>query len=230
MSDEQQGGVCSGSSDYKLAKAAAYPGAMVNLAPGMSDAIWAASAPHLKGLTLIQDSVRAITEQFTKNLVGLFSPVTQINSQTSSQLGVLDEFLESACSNLPPLMEQLAKIGASLDWEAILEDSRRWGSYGWAITNDLFTYNSPPHCPSTLGEADAAYLSFLDLDVLIAGLEGSVAKKVDFREAVELFHEKHYKPCAMMLCSLIDRELFRACCGPRRDEGASINKGLGLAS
>ena len=102
MSDEQQGGICSGSSDYKLAKAATYPGAMVNLAPGMSDAIWAASAPHLKGLTLIQDSVRAITEQFTKNLVGLFSPVTQINSQTSSQLGVLDEFLESACSNLPP--------------------------------------------------------------------------------------------------------------------------------
>lgn len=102
MSDEQQGGVCSGSSDYKLAKAATYPGAMVNLAPGMSDAIWAASAPHLKGLTLIQDSVHAITEQFTKNLVGLFSPVTQINSQTSSQLGVLDEFLESACSNLPP--------------------------------------------------------------------------------------------------------------------------------
>lgn len=102
MSDEQQGGVCSGSSDYKLAKAATYPGAMVNLAPGMSDAIWAASAPHLKGLTLIQDSVHAITEQFTKNLVGLFSPVTQINSQTSSQLGVLDEFLKSACSNLPP--------------------------------------------------------------------------------------------------------------------------------
>ena len=101
MSDEQQSGVCSGSSDYKLAKAAACPGPMVNLPPGMSDAIWAASAPHLKGLTLIQDSVRAITEQFAKNLVGLFSPVNQINSQPSSQFGVLDEFLESACSNLP---------------------------------------------------------------------------------------------------------------------------------
>ena len=74
------------------------------------------------------------------------------------------------------------------------------------------------HCPLTLGEADAVYLSFLDVDSFIAGLEGSVSKKVDFREAVVLFRERHYKPCAMMLCSLIDRELFRACCGPRRDE------------
>lgn len=218
MSDEQQSGVCSESSDYKLAKAAARPGAIVKLPPGTSDAIRAASDQYLKGFVQIQDSVRVITEQFTKNLEGLFSLAAQISSQLSSYFVVLDELRESVCSNLEPLMRQLAEIGASLDWEAILEDSRRWGSYGWAITNDQFTYNSPPHCPSTLGEADALYLSFLDVDALIAGLEGSVAKKVDFREAVELFRERHYKPCAMMLCSLIDRELFRACCGPRRDE------------
>ena len=230
MSDEQQSGVCSESSDYKLAKAAARPGAIVKLPLGTPDAIWVASAPHLELLAQIQESVRAMTEQFTKNLEGLFSHAAQISSLLSSQLGVLDEFRESVCSNLVPLMERLAEIGASLDWEAILEDSRRWGSYGWAITNDQFTSNAPPRCPSSLEEADAVYLSFLDVDALIAGLEGSVAKKVDFREAVELFRERHYKPCAMMLCSLIDRELFRACCGPRRDEGASINKGLGLAS
>lgn len=219
MSDEQQSGVCSESSDYKLAKAAARPGAIVKLPLGTPDAIWVASAPHLELLAQIQESVRAMTEQFTKNLEGLFSHAAQISSLLSSQLGVLDEFRESVCSNLVPMMERLAEIGASLDWEAILEDSRRWGSYGWAITNDQFTYNAPPRCPSSLEEADAVYLSFLDVDALIAGLEGSVAKKVDFREAVELFRERHYKPCAMMLCSLIDRELFRACCGPRRDEG-----------
>ena len=218
MSDEQQDGVCSGSSDYKLAKAAARPGAIVKLPPVTSDVIWAPSAPNLKGLAQIQDTVRAITEQFTKNLEGIYSLVDQFSLRLSSQFGVLDELRESVCWNIASLMERLAEIGASLDWEAILEDSRRWGSYGWAITNDQFTYNSPPHCPSTLGEADAVYLSFLDVDALIAGLEGSVAKKVDFREAVVLFRERHYKPCAMMLCSLIDRELFRACCGPRRDE------------
>lgn len=218
MSDEQQGGVCSGASDYKLAKAvASRPGAIVKLPPGMSDSIRAASAPRLEGLAQIQDSVRAITEQFTKNLEGLFSLAAQINSQLSSRLGALDEFRESVFSNLAPMMEQLAEIGASLNWEAILEDSKRWGSYGWAITNDQFIRNSPPRCPSTLREADAVYLSLLDVDALIAGLEGGIAKKVDFREAVELFRERRYKPCAMMLCSLIDRELFRACCGPRRN-------------
>lgn len=219
MSNEQQGGVCSGSCEYKLHDTAAGPGAIVKLPPGTSDAIWAASAPQLKGLTQIQDSLRAITEQFTKNLEGLFSFATQLSLQLSSHFGVLDEFRESVFSNLAPLIERLAEIGTSLDWEAILEDSKRWGSYGWAITNDQFTYNSPPHCPSTLGEADAVYLSFLDVNALIADLEGSIAKKVDFREAVVLFRERHYKPCAMMLCSLIDRELFRVCCGPRRDEG-----------
>lgn len=218
MSNEQQGGACSGSNEYKLHDTAARSGAIVKLSSGTPDAIWGASAPHLKGLAQIQDSVRAITEQFTKNLEGLYNFAAQLSLQLSSRFGVLDEFRESVCSNIASLMERLAEIGTSLDWEAILEDSKRWGSYGWAITNDQFTYNSPPHCPSTLGEADAVYLSFLDVDALIAGLEGSVAKKVDFREAVVLFRERHYKPCAMMLCSLIDRELFRACCGPRRDE------------
>ncbi|MFR7749478.1 MAG: hypothetical protein ACLU1W_01250 [Collinsella sp.] len=180
MSDEQQSGVCSESSDYKLAKAAARPGAIVKLPLGTPDAIWVASAPHLELLAQIQESVRAMTEQFTKNLEGLFSHAAQISSLLSSQLGVLDEFRESVCSNLVPLMERLAEIGASLDWEAILEDSRRWGSYGWAITNDQFTYNAPPRCPSSLEEADAVYLSFLDVDALIAGLEGSVAKKATF--------------------------------------------------
>lgn len=218
MSDEQRCGVCSGSSDYKLAKAAARPGAIVKLPSGISDAIWAASAPRLKGLAQIQGSMRAITEQFTKNLEGIFSFTAQLGLQLNSQFGVLDELRESVCSNMASLMEQLTGIGASLDWGAILEDSRRWGSHGWAITNDQFIYNSPLHCPSTLREADAVYLSFLDVDTLIAGLEGSVAEEVDFRETVVLFRERHYKPCAMMLCSLIDRELFRACCGPRRDE------------
>ena len=128
MSDEQQSGVCSESSDYKLAKAAARPGAIVKLPLGTPDAIWVASAPHLELLAQIQESVRAMTEQFTKNLEGLFSHAAQISSLLSSQLGVLDEFRESVCSNLVPLMERLAEIGASLDWEAILEDSRRWGS------------------------------------------------------------------------------------------------------
>ena len=128
-------------------------------------------------------------------------------------------------------MERLAEIGASLDWEAILEDSRRWGSYGWAITNDQFTYNAPPRCPSSLEEADAVYLSFLDVDALIAGLEGSVAKKVDFREAVELFRERHYKPCAMMLLlAHRPRAIFAHAVGQDEMRGASINKGLGLAS
>lgn len=127
MSDEQQSGVCSESSDYKLAKAAARPGAIVKLPPGTSDAIRAASDQYLKGFVQIQDSVRVITEQFTKNLEGLFSLAAQISSQLSSYFGVLDELRESVCSNLEPLMRQLAEIGASLDWEAILEDSRRWG-------------------------------------------------------------------------------------------------------
>ena len=84
----------------------------------MSDSIWAASASYLKSLAQIQDSVRAITEQFTKNLEGIFSFTAQLGLQLNSQFGVLDELRESVCSNMASWIEQLAEIGASLDWEA----------------------------------------------------------------------------------------------------------------
>lgn len=56
-----------------------------------------------------------MTEQFTKNLEGLFSFADQLSLQLSSWFGVLDELRESICSNLASLMKQLAEIGASLD-------------------------------------------------------------------------------------------------------------------
>lgn len=99
----------------KLADTAAGSGAIVKLPPSTSDAICAACATHLKGLAQIQDSVRAMTEQFTKNLEGLFSFADQLSLQLSSWFGVLDELRESICSNLASLMKQLAEIGASLD-------------------------------------------------------------------------------------------------------------------
>lgn len=82
----------------KLADTAAGSGAIVKLPPSTSDAICAACATHLKGLAQIQDSVRAMTEQFTKNLEGLFSFADQLSLQLSSWFGVLDELRESICS------------------------------------------------------------------------------------------------------------------------------------
>lgn len=225
MSDEQQGGVDAAAGDYKLVKAASSdPGAFVGLPASVTDAARFVGVPHFDGLAQIQDAVRSVTEQYTKNLEHLFSSVAQITSALNSQYGILDKFRESLFSRLAPMMEQLARMGASLDWEAIFEDSRRWGSYGWAITNDQFSHISLPRCPSTLKEADAVCLSFPDVDAIIAELEANITKKSDFREAAELFRERRYKPCAMMLCSLIDRELFRICCGPRRSTETGKHK------
>lgn len=177
------------------------------LGPQLADALKAS----VEGMASVQ-------EQYLAGAKSAIKAVAQAAASLSSVSEGLSEIYEAVFSNLAPMMKALAKVSSSINWDEIVEGAKVWGSHGWAVTNDQFYVNGSSRPPASLAEADKEYLGFLDLDAIFIDLESNVRKKKDTQEAIELFREKHYKPCAMMLCSLIDRELLRVCCGPRRNE------------
>lgn len=198
-------------------------GGHVGLPPSALNAIQAVSSvPRFDHLTEIQESLRPTiescekTSEFAKALESAFDPISRVLASVSSQLEGYEKFRESAVAKLVSAMER----AASFDWGPIAKGSGQWGMSGWAIVSSLFDDVSLPPCPSKLDDADAICLSLIDIDVLFEELENSVIKKKDFRETVELFREGLYRPCAMMLCALIDRELFGIFCPSTRSEGA----------
>lgn len=116
----------------------------------------------------------------------------------------LTEYFDSA-------FENLAMGFPEVDWRALRNGHKAWGKYGWVVCDGFpFSYVSSP--PESLEDANALAMKVMrkaDIDVMFEELQNSIPKKRDIREAVELYGERHYKPCAMMLFSLIDCELYK---------------------
>lgn len=107
------------------------------------------------------------------------------------------------------------------DWEQCRIGAIRWGEYGWSISwLPLASIGNPP---ATLKEADSFYSNILTDDAmadLFGDLRQIVRRKRDLQECIELYGQRHYKPCAMMLCSLIEGQLTLAMPkGPKKRSG-----------
>lgn len=106
--------------------------------------------------------------------------------------------------------ERLSKLREVFDWESLQDGARRWGEFGWAISD--LTPSEIRNAPETLAEADSYYIAYMSnerMSLLFERVLSSISKKKDFEECMELFRARHYKPCAMMLCSLIDGQLIK---------------------
>ena len=179
----------------------------------------------------VKDAVTAAETQ-KRMFAGYSGAMTQFASQIESQNEGIRRMAQSAASafadvwtpcieSITPLIEQFSSSIShvfeqlindfpSVDWEEIVRSVARWGKYGWVI------YPTVPisvilNAPFSRPEADKIMRSLLTARVIQGvsdGLFERVRRKKDLEEILWLFEQKHYKPCAMMLCSVIEGELF----------------------
>lgn len=198
----------------------------IRVTPQISSGPTRGPDPQLAGAVMTAAKVIAsVGEQYQSGIKNALESIARTTANLSGFNEALNRIYKSIIPNLVPMMEALSRLNGRIDWDKVVGSAEAWGSYGWAIANTQFYDNESLRRPASLEEADERYLSFLDVDAVIAGLENKIRKKSDMREAAALFRERRYKPCAMMLCSLIDRELFRICCSSRRNEDVG-KKGL----
>ncbi len=122
-----------------------------------------------------------------------------------------DETLRSFATGLSPLLEVSKRAYDAIDWEAWRRVYETWGDYGWIFVDGLPLYESEMP-PASVEEADRIAMSLLRDDLLVqimTRVSGKSEEDPDFEEAAWLFDNGHYKPCAMMVCALVDGALIR---------------------
>ena len=86
-----------------------------------------------------------------------------------------------------------------------------WGAFGWVIFDDM-PRRIVKMKPESWSEANAIAMGCIDdavIDRVFTNLREFLRDSSDINEAIALFREDHYKPCAMMVCSLIDGSRFK---------------------
>lgn len=122
-----------------------------------------------------------------------------------------ESIIRSISDSLRPLYDQLSSLDFNLDWQGLRRGYVGWGDFGWVIPHEM-GFSDIRAVPQSLGEADRACMRYFNrsgLDLLFERLYDNSHKKKDLREAIELFNDRRYKPCAMMLCALIEGELIK---------------------
>ena len=94
--------------------------------------------------------------------------------------------------------------------EEYIESYKVWGKYGWSLNttvNKKFFVN----CPESLEKSDLLMQQYCNEDEvssLLSALNNTDINKKDLDEAHFAFTHKKYKSCAMLLFSLIDKQLI----------------------
>lgn len=117
---------------------------------------------------------------------------------------------EQFSSSISHVFEQLIEGFPSFDWQGKGEAIVRWGKHGWVIYPAMYM-NVILDVPDSRIEADKIMRSCLTTGYMHDvrnRLTKAVRRKSDLKEALWLFDQRHYKPCAMVLCSMIEGELF----------------------
>lgn len=132
-----------------------------------------------------------------------FEPLKVVSS-------AIQQMVSSFALDLDAFFRGIDALYEGIDWEAYRQAARIWGEFGWVIPDEMFLSDSliVPHCLSEANSICRRLFHKQELDSMFQELTGAVRKKRDLEEAIWLFEKRHYKPCAMMVCSLIDNELI----------------------
>jgi len=169
---------------------------------------------NLAGIAQAPALVEA-ARQATRAL-GTLTPIFPVDSSAIFKSLELESYqqivdnLADTWKTLFPSFEGLISLRRDVDWASWAERYEAWGNYGWCIPDGM-SFDDIRAVPTSLVEADKAGRRFLDreaTDSVAELIRQDVRKKKDFAEAVELLQERRYKPCAMMLCSLVENELM----------------------
>ena len=123
--------------------------------------------------------------------------------------GIADAVAARLRLTIPPILDRLAVL-PGFDWNSIQDGLVKWGEYGWVFIGEA-PIDLLLHVPGSRKDADRVMRSYASPRYLVkvrARLTEKARKRRDLEEALWLFDSKHYKPCAMMLCALIEGELL----------------------
>lgn len=155
----------------------------------------------------LYESIRSIRGVYSEALSGALSDFV-----ASTRLALdASSILRSISESLNPLYERLSSLDLALDLQGLRDGYIGWGNLGWIVA-DAMTISEIRAVPQTLVEADRLCMRYFDhggLNQLFDRLQLNSNKRKDLDEAISLFTDRRYKPCAMMLCSLIEGELIK---------------------
>ena len=185
------------------------------------DAVWIDSV----GKTLDQVFSNATFQSmnaFNKAVSANIAQVADAMSRYGRGIVDFDQFGIAASAALAPMLDSLKRMNIEFDWDGALRLHEMWGSYGWVVI-DSMPAMGPKGSPSTWQEANRIarrYLKDGAVEDIRRKLRAIVRKRIDLEEAFLLYDEKRYKPCAMMLTSLIDCELYKKAKKPEKKDGS----------
>lgn len=143
-------------------------------------------------------------------LEGFYAITADINSLIEGIVPNISASLDLFTAQLDPLFDSLSSLGSRFNWEDYRSGFEKWASYGWIVSDDMF-FSEAKMQPGNATEADKRCLTMyntIGMDELWHRLSRNVRKRLDLEESEALFRERHYKPCAMLVCSLIECELI----------------------
>lgn len=185
--------------------------AYMNLLPGAQTAI-AKITETLNQFARIQISIPQST----------IASIANVQQRLAESLVPTLNIAQTVSESLKPILESISKMVEAIDWnrlsrpfdgfdwESLQDGAKKWGECGWVI-NDL-SLSEIRNAPESVADADAQYLRYLTKErvtTLFETIQANIPRKVDFRECVSLYENRHYKPCAMMLCALIEGQLIK---------------------
>lgn len=153
------------------------------------------------------EAMSSLGSVYSNALLDVFSDIGASLRATIDTASIFQGISDS----LQPLYDRLAALNLDLDWKGLRQGYVGWGDLGWIVPREM-SFSEIRVVPQSLEEADKACMRYFgrsDLEALFERLCDGSHKKRDLQEAVELFNERRYKPCAMMLCALIEGELIR---------------------
>lgn len=178
----------------------------------LDEALPAINAFQNANISAALESTRKITEivkgaiDLGSRLRDVLEPYQQMAAQiTQGLVGIVGQFADIIGSIHIPTISEERK-------EAVRLSHDKWGRYGWTIIPNA-EFSLFDDCPETITEANKAALAFCkpkDMELFFSELMNvRGVKKSDVEAAKFCFRSKQYKPCAMILFSLLDAKLIR---------------------
>lgn len=185
--------------------------AYLALAPGTQAALKTLSEIALRTSqiqTNIPKSTLAAFTSFSENVTKAYLKTLKVSQVLAETFKPIHESLSGFIKSIN--WEGLSKALEGLDFEGLQEGAKIWGEYGWAVSD--LSPSEIRNVPELLADADKYYLQYMTkarVQNLFDNVLTKTPRKKDFEECIVLYEQKHYKPCAMMLCSLIEGQLIR---------------------
>lgn len=157
-----------------------------------------------------------------KTLQSAFQNISQIN---------LKPTIESALNQFAKIVEKLSVDFREIDLKVKErnENYRKWAKYGWTIIPSA-TFDFFYEAPISQEDADEKSLSIIDDNCIKEILEyilKNINQKHKFEEAINCFEKEYFVATAMILTSLIERNLTEL---PMQDSEAEKPRGKSIIS